>query len=62
VGPVRYFHVLAVKKDATYADLVALPPHVVAATANPHNAKKLRLLVKYLPGQSTYGSTFRPSS
>jgi Uma2 family endonuclease len=26
---VRYFLVLAVKKTATYADLVALPPHVV---------------------------------
>jgi len=26
---VRYFRVLAVKKDATYADLVALPPHLV---------------------------------
>jgi len=38
--------------------------HVVslAATSNAHDTKKLRLLVKYLPGQSTYGSTFRPSS
>lgn len=33
-----------------------------AATAHAHASKKLLLLVKYLPGQSTYGSTFKARS